>query len=262
MLLQISPAEYHAFKGRLDEMHQQRGRVFRDRLDWNVNVVDGREYDEYDALNPTYLLYIGHDGALRGSVRMLPTTGQYMLKDTFPQLLGDNEAPQNTVMWESSRFCVETEGDPKTQNNLSAGCIQLFEGLIEFGLSKGLTSIVTVTDVLIERIIRRVGWSVTRIGEVKSIGTSKAVALDLSVDLQSLQNIRNYSGLYEPVLWTLPTGPQTAPQLQTLGEAQNIYSSLTYLRQRAEEIGLPEIATHISSVQGTVTNAMMSQANG
>ena len=39
-------------------MHRLRGRVFKERLDWDVSVCDGLEIDRYDTFEPTYLLAI------------------------------------------------------------------------------------------------------------------------------------------------------------------------------------------------------------
>ncbi len=41
-----------------------------------------------------------------GSWRLLPTTGPYMLRDVFPQLLHGVAAPAAADTWEISRFAV------------------------------------------------------------------------------------------------------------------------------------------------------------
>lgn len=73
-------------------MHRLRGRVFKERLDWDVSVTGGLEIDQYDAFKPTYLLALQRRGVV-GSVRLLPTTGRNMLADTFPVLLDGHAAP-------------------------------------------------------------------------------------------------------------------------------------------------------------------------
>src|SRR3954466_2154793 len=83
-------------------MHRLRGRVFKERLDWDVSVSDGLEIDQYDTFNPTYLLVVDHRHVV-GCVRLLPTMGRNMLADTFPVLLDGNAAPKATGIWESSR---------------------------------------------------------------------------------------------------------------------------------------------------------------
>lgn len=60
----------------------------------------------------------------------------------------------------------------------------LFAGMIEFGLSRRLSQIVTVTDLRMERVLRRAGWPLAGIGEPHTIGATGAVAgyLDASTD--------------------------------------------------------------------------------
>jgi acyl homoserine lactone synthase len=86
-------------------MHRLRGRVFKDRLDWDVAVSNGLEIDEYDTFKPTYLLLLEQTEVV-GCVRLLPTTGRNMLADTFPVLLDGNAAPRAARIWESSRFAL------------------------------------------------------------------------------------------------------------------------------------------------------------
>jgi acyl homoserine lactone synthase len=73
--------------------------------------------------------------------------------------------------------------------------------MIEFGLSRRLTQIVTVTDARMERILRRAGWPLQRIGEPHAIGNTLAVAGDLEVSAECLVRVRNAGGLQGPVLW-------------------------------------------------------------
>jgi acyl homoserine lactone synthase len=72
-------------------MHRLRGRVFKERLDWDVSVSDGLEVDQYDTFKPTYLLALEQRDVV-GCVRLLPTTGRNMLADTFPVLLDGHAA--------------------------------------------------------------------------------------------------------------------------------------------------------------------------
>ncbi len=40
----------------IDEMHRLRARIFQGRLAWTVRCVNGREYDQFDDLSPTYII--------------------------------------------------------------------------------------------------------------------------------------------------------------------------------------------------------------
>ncbi len=58
--------------------------AFHDRLGWQVKSLRSWEIDEFDALNPLYLISIGPNDGINGSLRLLPTTGPNMLADVFP----------------------------------------------------------------------------------------------------------------------------------------------------------------------------------
>ncbi|MBB6414145.1 acyl-homoserine-lactone synthase [Mesorhizobium sangaii] len=100
-----------------------------------------------------------------------------MLRDTFPVLLEGKTAPEEPSVWESSHFALNVSSSaPKGTGGIAVGTYELFAGMIEFGLSRCLSRIVTVTDLRMERILRRAGWPLARIGEPHTIGTTRAVA--------------------------------------------------------------------------------------
>ncbi|MET4767908.1 N-acyl-L-homoserine lactone synthetase [Bradyrhizobium elkanii] len=167
-----------------------RGRVFKERLDWDVSVRDGLEIDQYDTLKPTYLLALEKSDVV-GCVRLLPTTGRNMLADTFPVLLDGNPAPRAARIWESSRFCVDTKSAAATaENGLRKATFLLFAAMIEWGQQHDLQAIATVTDLRMERILRRAGWHLDRLGTPRQIGTTNAVAGLLPISEEALGAIR------------------------------------------------------------------------
>jgi N-acyl-L-homoserine lactone synthetase len=171
-------------------MHRLRGRVFKERLDWDVSVSDGLEIDQYDTFKPTYLLALEQSDVV-GCVRLLPTTGRNMLADTFPVLLDGNPAPKATRIWESSRFCVDTKTvAPTAENGLRKATFLLFAAMIEWGQQRDLQAIATVTDLRMERILRRAGWHLDRLGTPRQIGATKAVAGLLPITGEALGAIR------------------------------------------------------------------------
>ena len=171
-------------------MHRLRGRVFKERLDWDVSVAGGLEIDQYDALKPTYFLALEQSDVV-GCVRLLPTTGRNMLADTFPVLLDGHAAPRAARIWESSRFCVDTKLVAATaENGLREATFLLFAAMIEWGQQHDVQAIATVTDLRMERILRRAGWRLDRLGEPRQIGATKAVAGLLPVTDDALGAIR------------------------------------------------------------------------
>ncbi|MBM7487769.1 N-acyl-L-homoserine lactone synthetase [Bradyrhizobium sp. USDA 3686] len=125
-----------------------------------------------------------------------------MLRDTFPILLDGQPAPRSDRIWESSRFALDVPPDaPKASSGLAAATYELFAGMIEFGLSLQLTEIVTVTDARMERILRRAGWPLRKIGEARPLGNTTAIAGYLEVSPEALHRIRKAGHISGPVLW-------------------------------------------------------------
>ncbi|MER8428492.1 acyl-homoserine-lactone synthase [Mesorhizobium sp. M1403] len=208
MMQLITPDLYDEFASELKEMHGLRFRVFKERLDWEVDTEDQMETDPFDGLEPVYLLLKGSDWRIRGCVRLLPSTGPTMLRDTFPVLLGADVVPSTSDIWESSRFALDLPPSaPKAAGGLAQATYELFAGMIEFGLAKDLTRIVTVTDTRMERILRLATWPLSRIGQPKSVGKTEAVAGFLEISRASLLRIRSRGRLSGPVLWQPVLGP-------------------------------------------------------
>jgi N-acyl-L-homoserine lactone synthetase len=202
-MMQLITAEYYSnLIDAVTEMHRLRYRVFKERLDWDVQFSGDMEIDEFDALHPAYLIQRARDNRVQGCVRLLPSTGPTMLRDTFPLLLDGAPAPTSPAIWESSRFALDLQAaTPRAQNGLATETYELFGGMIEFGLSRQLTDIVTVTDARMERILRRAGWPLRRIGGPKMLGTTLAVAGYLEISAESLARVRGAGCLKGPILW-------------------------------------------------------------
>jgi N-acyl-L-homoserine lactone synthetase len=202
MMLQISHDHHGQFLEDLAEMHRLRYRVFKERLAWDVQISGNMEIDEYDTLRPVYLVQRAKDEGIQGCVRLLPSTGPTMLRDTFSVLLDGAPAPASSDIWESSRFALDIPADaPKAAHGLAGATYELFAGMIEFGLSRQITEIVTVTDARMERILRRAGWPLRRIGKARPLGDTLAVAGYLEISARALACVYSAGGLRGPVLW-------------------------------------------------------------
>jgi len=133
-------------------MHEDRAWQFKSRLKWDVRVDDkGCEIDDYDALNPLYVIWERPDGGHGGSMRLLPTTSNTMVNDHFLHLT-DGVRIQSPDIWECTRFCLGPNATAQT-----AAALMLAGGEVLQGF--GLTSFVGVFDARMVRIYRRIGAS-------------------------------------------------------------------------------------------------------
>jgi acyl homoserine lactone synthase len=176
-------------------MHRLRKTVFKDRLGWDVSISGELEFDEFDALEPSYLLSMDRYGTLNGCVRLLPTTGPNMLRDVFPSLVTKGAVPRSEQVWEASRFAVgKNAATAEAEAGVSQTTYDLLIGVLEFGLSNGISTIACVVDVRMERVLRRAGWQLERLGPARRIGNTTAMAGQLDVSAQILRALEARAG--------------------------------------------------------------------
>ena len=140
------------------EMFRDRADQFKIRLNWEVNVdAHGFERDEYDDLNPLYVIWENADGTHGGSMRFLPTVGRVMVNEHFPHLLGGGSISSPTI-WECTRFCLSRGANPKVAAALMLAGGEIMEGF-------GVEHFVGVFDARMVRIYRRIGSSPEVLGQ-------------------------------------------------------------------------------------------------
>jgi len=151
----------------IDQMHALRAKAFHDRRGWRVTVKDGREYDAFDDLDPLYVLVSNGEGRLASSLRLLPTTGPYMMSDVFPEVQGPTGLLRSPFIWESSRFCADRDvvSDFGHDGINTITRMMLLGGMQELHRN-GVTQVVSVYDILVERILKRSGLIFERLGPV------------------------------------------------------------------------------------------------
>ncbi|WP_085905370.1 acyl-homoserine-lactone synthase [Kiloniella majae] len=205
MFFQIDPKHYEHFQPQMKSMFELRYRVFCERLGW-VPGENQMERDHFDDLFPSYLIKQEADGTVSACVRLLPSTGANMLRDTFPELLSGKDCPAEENIMESSRFAVDTallksRGDTE----LSKTTYELFLSMIEFGLGRGLTQIITVTDLRMERLVKRANWPYERLGDPQKQldggKVVKAVALAVEISDRARKAVSEKSELHNPILF-------------------------------------------------------------
>ncbi len=188
-ILSVSADHYASNRKYLNQMYQLRAAVFGSRLEWDVTITEQGERDQYDDLRPTYILAISAEQKVVGCARLLPAFGPTMLEQTFPQLLERGSLDASAAKVESSRFCVDTSLPAGRGGTLHQATLTMLAGIIEWSMSNGYTEIVTATDLRFERILRRAGWPMSRLGDPVAIGNTTAVAGSLPADRASFDTV-------------------------------------------------------------------------
>ena len=143
-------------------MFRDRADQFKTRLGWEVSVdADGCERDEYDDLNPLYVIWEEPDGSHGGSMRFLPTTGRTMVNEHFGDLIsGPITSP---AIWECTRFCLNRGAGGHVAAALMLGGGEIMQNF-------GVEHFVGVFDARMARIYRMIGSSPEVLG---SAGTGR-----------------------------------------------------------------------------------------
>lgn len=140
-------ARYPALR---DSMFRDRADQFSKRLNWDV-VIDetGHERDEYDLLNPLYVIWEQGDGIHGGSLRLMPTLGPTMIADHFPHLC-DGVTIKSPLIWECTRFCLAPGAERRVSAALVLGAGEVMDNY-------HLSHFIGVFDPRMERIYRFLG---------------------------------------------------------------------------------------------------------
>ncbi|MDR5651640.1 acyl-homoserine-lactone synthase [Ruixingdingia sedimenti] len=202
MIIVIDALNKHRFGDLLADMYRLRARVFGDRLGWEVEIKDGMEIDQFDRLDPAYVIGLDDEGHVVSCVRALQTTGPHMLSDVF-QVILDGEPPLRSArLWESTRFCVDTQrlagnGNMKA---VSLATCELMIGSLEYARRSGISDIVTVIDPVMDRVLKRsdnapYGY----VGSTKPMGKVSAMAALLDCTEERIGRVRAFSGIHGDV---------------------------------------------------------------
>lgn len=150
MLRYIYANDLHMYPVLRDSMFRDRADQFHTRLGWAVQVDDkGWEQDEYDTLNPLYVIWEAPGGRHGGSMRFLPTTGRTMVNDHFLHLT-DGVTIRSPFIWECTRFCLAPNAESRV-----AAALMLAGG--ELMRAFHLSQFIGVFDARMVRIYRMIG---------------------------------------------------------------------------------------------------------
>lgn len=198
MIIVIDGTNRHNYTQLLDEMFALRARVFGERLGWEVEIRDGREIDQYDALDPAYVIGLNDDNKVVSCVRALQTTGPHMLSDVFSSIL-DGEPPlRSATLWESTRFCVDTEVLERgnDRNSISYATCELMAASLEYARESGISDIVTVIDPVMNRVLKRSDCApYGYVGKTTPMGKVRAMAALLDCTEDRIERIRKFAGI-------------------------------------------------------------------
>ncbi len=170
-----------------EQMGHYRRDVFINQLGWELNTVNGMELDEFDGPDAVYVCSHDDEGNVNGVARLLPTTGPYLMEKVFPQLWGGNTLPCDRKIWELSRFAMVDAAKSAVISVHQASAVAastLLRQVIETAKLNGADSLITVSPIGMERLLRFNGFDVRRAGVPKFHQEGPIVALQINFATQ------------------------------------------------------------------------------
>jgi acyl homoserine lactone synthase len=174
MIVVIEPHNASDHTDLIDEMFRLRARVFHDHLRWDVRVTDGKERDKYDDEGPVYLIHADDEKQkVKGSLRLLPTTGPTVLADFFSDTLPSAAHLSAPFIWECTRFCLDdTILSSRHRDEHFFNSAVLIAALGDVAIKAGIESILGNFDSAMLRLYRRIGCDVDVLGSTERYGQS------------------------------------------------------------------------------------------
>ncbi|MNK86771.1 Acyl-homoserine-lactone synthase [compost metagenome] len=180
------------FKGKLkehprweveNELYRFRKRVFSDRLGWDVESHRGLERDSFDKPDTHWVLIEDEEG-LCGCIRLLSCAQDYMLPSIFPGALAGERPPRGADVWELTRLAIDAGRAPALDNGISELTCVIFREVYAFAREQGIRELVAVVSLPVERIFRRLGLPIERLGHRQAVdlGAVRGVGIRFQLD--------------------------------------------------------------------------------
>jgi acyl-homoserine lactone synthase len=193
MIRIIENCSRRQFAKSLAQQFRLRHDVFVGELGWRESSDRQAEIDQYDDEHATYVTSIDSHDNVVGCFRLYPTTQPYMLSETFRNLV-DGLMPQSPDVFEVTRFAI-------AKDQRRGGTYQeLFLGMIEHCLSKGIVGNVAVMRTMKIPVQLGLGISVRPLGLSQPIGDENNTAVYWEMSEEVLERVRRTAGVAGTVL--------------------------------------------------------------
>lgn len=192
----INDLNRHLYAGAWDEFLRLRHRYFVEINGWREPSPDGRETDQFDNADATYLLAIEDDHVI-ASARVIPTSAPNMASDIFPHMCGRIGVPRRSDWADWTRsFVVEGRralGRGGTQARMACA-------VMEYCLDEGIQMVGGIQQLYFLERWERLGWEFEIAGMPERVGDEWCVVAYLKVCEEALEKGRARCGLTGPIV--------------------------------------------------------------
>ncbi|MDB5614946.1 MAG: Acyl-homoserine-lactone synthase [Devosia sp.] len=202
MIVSIQTFEHRAYSDVILQMFQARKKVFFDTLQWDVSVQGECERDQYDEMDPVYLVWCDQGRSRHyGSMRLMPTTGPTLLHDVFRCTFPDAASLAAPGIWEGTRMCLDEAALAADYPQIAPGRAfsLLLVALCEFALEHGIHTLVSNYEPHVKRLYSRAGARVHELGRAEGFGRSPVCCGAFEISLDVLTTMREKLAVAGPI---------------------------------------------------------------
>ncbi len=147
MMLVIDSFNKHQHCDILVEMFELRARLSAARPCLVDGVQQVRGADEFDRLDPAYVIGFNAEFAVISCARILQTTGPHMLADTWCELLKGEPPLRSATLWEASEFWIDTDQlhvVGQGAGSVSGALCDLMAGVLHYARTNGIQDVIAL----------------------------------------------------------------------------------------------------------------------
>lgn len=188
MLHVVNKINRHIYKDKLEEQFRIRHDIYVKQRKWMaLDREDGREIDQFDNEDATYLLLIENNKVIGGS-RFVPTVKPHLSSEVFPFLANIKgvQRGENIVEW--TRIFIVKENRNKERLNL------IYNGVLEYCLDEGYDAITVVMETWWLPRFLALGWDVEPLGLPMTYDGMEILSVIININQQNYNDIADRAG--------------------------------------------------------------------
>ena len=199
MLHIINRSNRHIYEAQIEQHHRIRYDIYVKTRGWNaLDRPDGRELDDFDTEEATYLLAIEDGGNVVGGSRLVPSVYPHLLSEVFPHMASVAGLPRGPLIVEWTRYFVVPE-----RRNIGRACDlggMIATGVYEHCLNEGYRTITAIFETYWLTRLLEFGWHIQTLGLPELIDGNWTIAAAIAVDRDGLDSVRATWGIHGPIL--------------------------------------------------------------
>lgn len=147
--------------------------------------LDVSGYERFEHGDTVHVVSQDDAGRLNGYACLLPTSGPYMLKECFPDLMHGLPLPCSGDVWELTRFMAadfNKRSSAAVPQSSSEVAIALLRGAVDCARHHGARRLLVVAPIGFERLMRRAGLHSHRVRPPQLIDGHPVFACWIEID--------------------------------------------------------------------------------